>query len=69
MILMGLERIALQGRMWIQGYFKLQERGNDETDLKPDVGYVHIYVKTVNGATKLFYKDDLNNEHQISVES
>ena len=67
MIKAGIERIALQGRIWLQGYIKLQNRGTDETDLRPDSGYVHIYAKTVSGTTKLYYRDDANTEKEIAT--
>lgn len=65
MILIGLERIALQGRLWLQAYFKLQARAAEETELEPDPGYLHLYVKDTDDGTRLYFRDDGGNEYQI----
>ena len=66
-IQIGIERIILEGRIWIQGYLKMQVRGTDETALTPATGYVHVYAKTSGTTTKLYYRDDAGTEHEIAV--
>ena len=63
MIKVGVERLAVQGRVWLEGYVKFKARGSDETDLTPKTGFCHLYAKTVSGVTRLYYRDDANVEH------
>ena len=68
MIKIGVERIAIQGRVTLQGYIKLQIRSTDETDLEPDEDYLHIYAKrNSSGVIKLYFRDDDNVEREIAT--
>ena len=68
MIKVGVERIAIQGRVTLQGYIKLQIRSTDETDLEPAEDYLHIYAKrNGSGVIKLYFRDDDNIEREIAT--
>ena len=65
MIDIGLERIALFGRIWLEGYFKIRVRGTEETELVPKTGDLHLYVRNTSGPTRLYYRDDEGVEYQL----
>lgn len=68
MIKVGVERIAIQGRVTLEGYIKLKIRGTDETELEPDDDYLHIYAKrNSSGVIKLYFRDDDNVEREIAT--
>lgn len=59
----GLERIILQFRIWIEGHLKMKAQTSEVTSLVPDAGFIHIYAKDDSGTTRLFYRDDAGAEH------
>lgn len=68
MIKIGLERIAFQGRIWLEGYLKVKIRGTDETELRPDEDFLHIYAKRDSSdVIRLYYRGDDNVEREIST--
>jgi hypothetical protein len=68
MILAGLERIAIQGRIWIDGYLKWNIRGTEETELEPKRGYCHVYPKRDgSGIIRLYIRGDDNVEREIQT--
>ena len=68
MIKVGVERIAIQGRVTLDGYIRLKIRATDETDLEPAEDYLHIYAKrNGSGVIKLYFRDDDNIEREIAT--
>src|SRR5262245_11331433 len=69
MIEIGVERIAIQDRIWVDGWVKMRKQGTTVTSLLPKPGFGHFYVKELVGVTHLFFKNDLGVEfdlcHQI----
>lgn len=49
MIEIGTERIALQNRIWIDGWSKWKVQGTTITSATPVSTYGHLYAKDVNG--------------------
>lgn len=67
MIRVGAERIVLEGRGWLDGYLKMQEQGSDVSNLSPADNYLHLYAKDKAGVSTLYWKDDADVEHDLSV--
>jgi hypothetical protein len=65
-IYIGLERIILQGRAWIQGYFAVREADASEVALSPEDDHLHVYVKDKAGVTTPYWKDDSDTEHEFA---
>ena len=59
----GLERIALQGRIWLEGYLKLKNRDTDETALIPETDFIHVYAR----GDKLYYRNHAGVEKEIAT--
>ena len=66
MIKVGLERILIQGRTWLEGYLKIKEASATEVALSPDDDTIHVYVKDKSGTATPYWKDDADAEHEFS---
>jgi hypothetical protein len=67
MILIGLERIIAQGRIWFQdAYLKIKEVGSSVSSLSPSDNFIHIYVKDKSGTATPYWKDDGDTEHEFA---
>jgi hypothetical protein len=67
MIEIGTERIALQNRIWIDGWMKLKGQEVAITDASVPTGYGHLYVKDYDGDGNmhLVFKDDDDIEYDL----
>ena len=67
MINIGLERIVLQARIWIDGYLRMQNQEAAVTELTPIEGTLNVYARPgTDGISHLYYRDDDDVEHDMS---
>ncbi len=71
MIKVGLERLILEGRIWLQdSYLKIKEISGLDASFTsdtptPEANHLYIYVKDKAGVATPYWKDDAGVEHEF----